>query len=118
MLQMSKLDMKFDEMIPSGTPRGSADLESLEMHGFSGLEGVSDIVWCLRSFGGPIEEKVSDLGGLEGLESLEMHGFSGLQGMSGVIRCLGNFGSPVEEKCQIWEAWNCLLYTSPSPRDS
>ena len=27
-------------------------------------------------FGGPIEEKVSDLGGLEGLEGLEMYGFS------------------------------------------
>ena len=33
-------------------------------------------------FGGPIEEKVSDLGGLEGLEGLEMHGFSWLEGVS------------------------------------
>ena len=30
-------------------------------------------------FGGPIEEKVSDVGGLEGLEGLEMVGFSGLE---------------------------------------
>ena len=30
-------------------------------------------------FGGPIEEKVSDLGGLEGLECLETGGFSGLE---------------------------------------
>ena len=44
-------------------------------------------------FGGPIEEKVSDLGGLEGLESLEMHGFSGLEEVSDVIRGLGYFGS-------------------------
>ena len=49
-------------------------------------------------FGGPIEEKVSDLGGLEGLESLEMHGFSGLEGVSDVIRGLNHFGSPIEEK--------------------
>ena len=41
-------------------------MESLEMHRFSG-------------FGGPIEKKVSDLGGLEGLEDLEMDGFSGLE---------------------------------------
>ena len=30
-------------------------------------------------FGGPIEEKVSDLGDSEGLEGLEMDGFSGLE---------------------------------------
>ena len=66
------------------------------MHGFSGLEGVYvAILYCLSlgrpqdvirnnsHFGGPIEEKVSDLGGLEGLESLEMHGFSGLEAVSG-----------------------------------
>ena len=47
----------------------------LEMHGFSSLEGVSGVVRCLSHFGSSIEEKVSDLGGLEGLESLEMHGF-------------------------------------------
>ena len=41
--------------------------------------------WCWSHFGSPIEEKVSDLGGLEGLESLEMHGLSGLEGMSDVI---------------------------------
>ena len=29
--------------------------------------------------GGPIEEKLSDLGGMEGLEGLEMVGFSGLE---------------------------------------
>ena len=44
-------------------------LESLEMHGFSGLRS-SD---AGGDFGGPIEEKVSDLGSLEGLEGLEMH---------------------------------------------
>ena len=33
------------------------------------------------SFGGSREEKVSDLGGLEGLESLEMLGFSSLEGV-------------------------------------
>ena len=51
----------------------------LEMHGFSGLEGVSDVIRRNVDFGGPIEEKVSDLGGLEGLESLEMGGFSSLE---------------------------------------
>ena len=45
------------------------------MHGFSGLERVSDVIWRNGAFGEPIEEKVSDLGGLEGLEGLEMHGF-------------------------------------------
>ena len=34
------------------------------MSGFSGLDGVDVNV----NFGGPIEENVSDLGGLEGLE--------------------------------------------------
>ena len=37
-------------------------------------------------FGGPIQEKVSDLGGLvglDGLEGLEMYGFSG----SGAVGC-------------------------------
>ena len=58
--------------------RGLEGLESLEMHGFSGLRS-SD---AGSPFGGPIEEKVSDLGGLEGLEGLEMHGFSGLEGVS------------------------------------
>ena len=37
---------------------------------------MSDMV--IVDFGGPIEEKVSDLGGLEGLDSSEMPGFSGL----------------------------------------
>ena len=46
---------------------------------FSGLEGVSGVIRCLIHFGSPIEEKVSDLGGLEGLEGLEMVGFSGLE---------------------------------------
>ena len=45
-----------------------------------------------------LEEKVSDLGGLEGLEGLEMHGFSGLERASGVIRRLRNFGGSIEEK--------------------
>ena len=58
---------------------------------------MSGVIRCLSHFGNPIEEKVSDLGGLEGLESLEMHGFSGLEGVSGVIRCLSHFGSPIEE---------------------
>ena len=40
------------------------------MHGFAGLEGVSDVIRRNSHFGGPIEEKVSDLGGLEGLEGL------------------------------------------------
>ena len=68
------------------------------MHGFSGLEGVSDVIRCLGHFGSPIEEKASDLGGLEGLESLAMHGFSGLEGVADVIRGLSHFGSPIEEK--------------------
>ena len=57
-------------------------MESLEMHGFSGLAEVSDVIQRLSHFGSPIEEKVSDLGGLEGLEdlkSLEIGGFSGLE---------------------------------------
>ena len=49
------------------------------MHGFSKLEGVSGVIRRNEHFGGPIEEKVSDLGGLEGLEALEMGGFSGLE---------------------------------------
>ena len=65
---------------------------------FSGLEGVSGVIRCLSHFGSPIEEKVSDLGGLEGLESLEMHGFSGLEGVSGVIRRNKHFGGPIEKK--------------------
>ena len=40
---------------------------------------MSDVIQRNGDFGGPIEEKVSDLGGLEGLENLEMHGFSGLE---------------------------------------
>ena len=61
------------------------------MQGFSGLRGfyvailyclVSDVIRRNVDFGSPIEEKVSDLGGLEGLESLEMHGFSGVEGVS------------------------------------
>ena len=74
------------------------------MHRFSGLEGCYvGILYCFEldagcDFGSPIEEKVSDLGGLEGLEGLEMHGFSGLEGVSGVIRRLNHFGSPIEEK--------------------
>ena len=72
-------------------------LDSLEMHGFSGLEEASAVIRGLGYFGSPIAEKVSDLGSLEGLESLEMHGFSGLEGVSDVIRGLGHFGSPIEE---------------------
>ena len=68
------------------------------MCGFSGLEGVPDVIRLNAHFGGPIEEKVSDLGGVGGLESLEIHGFSGLEGVSDVIRWLGHFGSPIEEK--------------------
>ena len=40
---------------------------------------MSDVIRCLGHFGSPIEEKVSDLGGLEGLESLDIGGFSGLE---------------------------------------
>ena len=68
------------------------------MHGFSGLEGVSGVIRRNKHFGGPIEEKVSGLGDLEGLESLEMHRFLGLEGMSGVIQRNGHFGGPIEEK--------------------
>ena len=39
---------------------------------------MSDVIRCLGNFGNPIEEKVSDLRGLEALESLEMAGLSGL----------------------------------------
>ena len=63
-------------------------LESLEMHGFSGLEEVSGVIRGLNYFGSPIGEKVSDLDGLEGLESLEMHRFSG-SGASKIIRLIG-----------------------------
>ena len=41
------------------------------MAGFSGLDAVDVNI----HFGGPMEEKVSDLGRLEGLEDLEMAGF-------------------------------------------
>ena len=61
-------------------------------------EGESGVLRCLSHFGSPIEEKVSDLGSLEGLESLEMQGFSGLEGVSDVIRGLNHFGNPIEEK--------------------
>mgnify|MGYP001306574459 CR=1 FL=1 len=57
-------------------------LGSLEMHGFSGLEGVSGVIRRNEHFGGPIEEKVSDLGSLEGLEGLEMQGWNGCQVLS------------------------------------
>ena len=61
-------------------------LEDLEMHGFSRLEGVSDVIHRNEHFGGPIKEKVSDLGGLEGLE---MHRFSGLEGCYvAILYCL------------------------------
>ena len=42
---------------------------------FSGLDGLDVNI----HFGGPMKEKISDLGGLEGLEGLEMAGFSGLE---------------------------------------
>ena len=67
------------------------------MHGFSGLEGVSGVIQRKGDFGGLIEEKVSDLGGLEGLEGLarlEMHGFSGLRSSDAGA----DFGGPIEEK--------------------
>ena len=54
-------------------------LENLEMYRFSSLEGAPGVLQRLSHFGSPIEEKVSDLGGLEGLESLEIVGFSTLE---------------------------------------
>ena len=53
---------------------------------FSGLEGVSGVIRRLRGFGGPIEEKVSDLGGLEGLE--------GSEGLEGCYPAQGTFRRP------------------------
>ena len=79
-------------------------LPSFEIQRFSRLESCYvAILYCFRldvssDFGGPIEEKVSDLGGLEGLEGLEMHGFSRLEDMSDVIRRNSHFGGPLEEK--------------------
>ena len=51
------------------------------MEGLETLDGRRDVGQNNNHFGCPIEEKVSDLGGLEGLE---MHGFSGLRGLEGL----------------------------------
>ena len=73
-------------------------------------------------FGGPIDEKVSDLGGLEGLEGLEMYGFSGLERCyEAILYCLrlGRFGNAWIFRfgrllCsnsllfEAWKAWKCI----------
>ena len=75
------------------------------MHGFSGLEGVSGVIQRNEHFGGPIEEKVSDLEGLEGLEAWKCMDFQGCK----VCRMLsGVMNISVALEWKAWKAWKCM----------